>query len=73
MVPTHIEFASDIETTRCAACARDTVTEAVLVNRYGLVLARVSSCVHCGHTRHRTHRNGGRDGRKATAPVPRIA
>ena len=40
MAASHIEFASDVAGTRCPGCARDTAREAVLVNSFGLVLAR---------------------------------
>jgi hypothetical protein len=53
MAATHVEFASDIAGTTCPDCDHDTVREIVLVNTHRLVLARGSSCVHCGHVRHR--------------------
>ena len=53
MVATHIEFASDVEGANCPECARHSVRESMLVNGYGLVLARATTCVHCGHRRHR--------------------
>jgi hypothetical protein len=53
MGATHIEFASDVAATTCPDCSRDTVKEALLVNRNGLVLARGAGCVRCSHTRHR--------------------
>ena len=53
MVATHIEFAPDVVDPTCPECRRDTVREAMLVNGYGLVLTRGTSCVHCGHNRHR--------------------
>lgn len=56
MTTTHMEFASEIDGTNCADCEQPTVREAVLVNPYGLVLARQSTCVHCGHLRHRAPR-----------------
>jgi len=56
MVPIHIEFASVVADTACPDCLQDTVREAMLVNGYGLVLARGTSCMHCGHERHRAGR-----------------
>jgi Zn ribbon nucleic-acid-binding protein len=56
MVMTHIEFASDIAGAPCPDCARNTVREALLVTRHGLILARGASCVWCGHERHRASR-----------------
>jgi hypothetical protein len=58
---THIEFASDVTETTCPGCGQDAVREAVLVNRYGLILARGTTCLHCGHTRHKagTRKHGG--------------
>jgi uncharacterized Zn finger protein len=53
MTATHVEFASDVARLTCPECGQDTVREAVLVNRHGLVLARGTSCLHCGHVRHR--------------------
>lgn len=57
MVMTHIEFASDIAGTTCPDCTRDTVREALLVNRYRLIVARGATCVWCGHARHRASRD----------------
>lgn len=57
MIMTHIEFASDIAGTTCPDCTRDTVREALLVNRHRLVLARGTTCVSCGHARHRASRD----------------
>jgi hypothetical protein len=52
MTATHVEFATDVAGITCPDCGQDTVREAVLVNRHGLVLARGASCGHCSHTRH---------------------
>jgi hypothetical protein len=75
MAATHIEFASVVAGTRCADCARDTAREAVLVNSFGLVLARGTTCVRCGRSRHRyAHRVRRPARQKATGVrVPRIA
>jgi Zn ribbon nucleic-acid-binding protein len=53
MAATHVEFASEIAGMTCPDCSQDTVREAMLVNPHGLVLARGTSCAHCGHQRHR--------------------
>lgn len=81
MIATHLEFASDVDGLRCPVCARRTVREAVLVNPYGLVLARHRSCVHCGHLRHRASRrtrrvvrvDGVHSGVIDRARLPRVA
>lgn len=67
MVATHIEFASDVEESTCSHCTRNTVRETMLVNGYGLVLARTTTCVHCGHRRHRAA------SAKQDAREPRVA
>lgn len=53
MATTHMEFADAVPGLRCPTCTQRTMRETVLVNPYGLVLARHTSCVHCGHLRHR--------------------
>ena len=74
MVTTHIEFVSDLDGRVCPECSRHTVRETMLVNGYGLVLARATTCLRCGHERHRaTHaRYEARRGVPG-ARVPRIA
>jgi Zn ribbon nucleic-acid-binding protein len=75
MAASHIEFASDVAGIRCPDCARDTAREAVLVNSFGLVLARGTSCVQCGHARHRAAHRTRRPARQMVAGVrvPRTA
>lgn len=75
MVMTHIEFASDVAGTTCPDCTRDTVREALLVNRHRLILARGVTCVWCGHARHRASRDehGVSRGEMTRARAARVA
>jgi hypothetical protein len=74
MSATHVEFVSAVADTTCPDCLRDTAREAMLVNRYGLVLARGTTCLHCGHVRHLAARRSRREVRGTQGVrVPRIA
>lgn len=51
MIATRVQFIAEIPRADCPTCGRHR-REALLINQYGLVLARRSVCPSCGH-RHR--------------------